>query len=292
MVVGKTVDHITGFLMWDLVCDACEISFLKRTRGYGALKRKHHFCCNDCFVASDNGGKLTEYRRKIGRDRALHETDDVKQRRKRKYVETCIKKYGTDHPWRTVEVRSKSRITFLERYGVDHPWKSTKIRDDIRKTSLERYGFENPASSPEVKAKIDQVALHAKAHVTRKQNGSYAKSKIEDEFYQCLINIFGSDSVERQVFVNNWSIDFCVNGTVYVQFDGIHWHGLDRSLVEIERSEKSVDKVIFATHNRDVLQVEWFREQNKKLIRITDRLFKKLRSNESCQQLLHTLITE
>ena len=105
-----------------------------------------------------------------------------------------------------------------------------------------------------------------------KRNGSYAKSKIEDEFYEALCAHFGKDDIERQSSVNGWPIDFFVKSRqTYVQFDGVYWHGLDRPLNMILENKSPRDRVIYGKWLTDCQQDEWFYLQNLKLVRVTDR---------------------
>jgi len=174
------------------------------------------------------------------------------------------------------EILEKKRRSYVAHYGVDHPFKAAEVRQKIATTCLERYGVKNAFSSPVIKAKIDQRALHAKGHLTRKANGSYARSKIEDSFYDSLCELFGKSDVERQVIVNGWAIDFRVKSLdLYVQFDGVHWHGLDRPIEIIKASTRPVDQVIASTWERDKAQKAWFKEKSLRLIRVTDVQFKR-----------------
>jgi len=72
-------------------------------------------------------------------------------------------------------------------------------------------------------------------------------------------------TVEHTVYVNGWSIDVYVPYvSVYFQFDGVYWHGLDRPVSEI------TNKKILKKVERDRRQVEWFSENSLNLVRITD----------------------
>lgn len=86
-----------------------------------------------------------------------------------------------------------------------------------------------------------------------------------------LQNVFGEANVEHSIIVNGWSIDMhVVSIDTYVQFDGVYWHGLDRSLDLIERSGKAIDAVILEKWRRDREQDAWFECRKMKLVRVTD----------------------
>lgn len=105
-------------------------------------------------------------------------------------------------------------------------------------------------------------------------------SKGETKLYEMLSKKY---EVERWkwIFTNideqvvRWNIDMYVhNLNVYVQFDGVYWHGLDRPIDVIRSSKSSRDKTIYKKWQSDRQQDVWFQNQNKKLIRITDIDFK------------------
>ncbi len=248
----EKIDEVTGRRQsWcELSCDQCHNVFEKRRAGYTPEKSPHHFCCNECIARARSSGILAHV--PLMASKACYVDDVVRQRVLEKRRQTSLAHYGVDHPFQAAEVREKSKVTWLKRYGVS-----------------------NPASSPVIKAKIDQQALHAKGHATRKANGTYARSKIEDRFYVELCTYFGCDNVERQARVNNWSIDFYVKSIdTYIQFDGVHWHGLDRPIEEIKESNAAVDRVIASTNDRDIKQNAWFAANDMRLVRITDMQFK------------------
>lgn len=124
-------------------------------------------------------------------------------------------------------------------------------------TCQEKYGVSNPVFNKEVIAKI---------HETKKKNGSYGNSRIENSF-ALYLEKFGV--VERQKVVNGWAIDFYING-IYIQLDGVYYHGLDRPLDKIAEFKTSLDKNIYLTYLRDRKQDQWFADNSMKLYRITD----------------------
>lgn len=262
MIIDSEVEKLNNRgqrQLWCLLeCDQCHHRFEKRRRGFGITNRtpkSKDFCGIACRKAArSRGGVLGDW------------ADKVKK--------TWQEKTGDEHPFKSKSVIEKRRKTWEAHYGTDHPWKSKDVRASIESTWVEKYGVDNPAKSRQVMSKIDQTSLHRKGHETRKRLGTYAKSKIEDRFYECLCMLFGVENVERQVMINDWSVDFLVNKEIYVQFDGIHWHGLDRDIDLIRSSCKPVDAVIAKTYQRDTEQNKWFAENKLTLVRITDKQFK------------------
>ena len=46
------------------------------------------------------------------------------QETKDKIKDTCVEKYGVEHPWMSKEIRKKSENTIVERYGATHESKT------------------------------------------------------------------------------------------------------------------------------------------------------------------------
>lgn len=197
------------------------------------------------------------------------------EEKKKKSIETCKRKYGVDHITQSDFFKEKNRKKCREKYGVDAIIATNDVREKSKKTMLKRYGVENPSQSKELMSKVDWKEVNKKSHVTMKERGTYRKSKIEDEFYEFLCSIFGEEDVKRQEEVNYWNIDFYVKSLdVYIQFDGIYWHGLYKSIDLIKDSLSQRDKVIYKTYLRDQRQIKWFKLNGLNLLRITDVEFK------------------
>jgi len=91
-------------------------------------------------------------------------------------------------------------------------------------------------------------------------------------FCERLVEVFG-DGVKRQKRAKGHRrpIDFwLVDLDVYVQFDGVYWHGLDRPIDEIALGTNSHDQEIVQRWHNDRVQDSWFKSKNLKLVRITD----------------------
>lgn len=153
------------------------------------------------------------------------------------------------------KIKQKSRATCLKRFGVEHVF----MRADVRQKAIEQ-------------SKTDEA--RQKSHETMKKNGTHKRrsSLIEDDFFVNLCKIYGADDIERQKFINHrWHIDFYIRSIdVYVQFDGVYWHGLNRSIEEIRKFKYARDVQIYRGLAKTQQQNEWFKSQDLKLVRITD----------------------
>lgn len=214
---------------------------------------------------------------------------------KEKIEKTCLKKYGVKASFQAPEVKEKISVSLNAHYGVDHPMHVDEVKAKLKKTfrdryggilhgsqalsrkikttMLDRYGVEHPLQSDEIKLNFPWKTRARNIHNTMKRNGTYSRqaSCAEAKFHELLTKKFGNDEVERHVVVNGWCIDFYVSAIdVYIQFDGVYWHGLDRPIDVIKQSDRPRDQIIYKTWLRDREQNVWFEQNNKKLYRVTD----------------------
>lgn len=232
-----------------LQCDQCNCEFVsldKRT-----LSNVSQFCSGDCAAIA---------RRHDGH--TFH------------VIRTCaLEKHGVSHLSQLESVKSKRRDTCIQKYGVIstlnldgvHEKANLKLaRNKAKKTMLERYGVEHSMQSS---------ALRRKAHLTKKKNGVYQRqsSNTEDRLFELLCETYGPCNVLRHIEVNGWVIDmFIKSKEIYIQVDGVYWHGLDRPLEMLQNSSCLMDISILGTHARDLKQNDWFKAQQLQLVRVTD----------------------
>jgi hypothetical protein len=218
---------------------------------------------------------------------------------KEKSKQTSLERYGVAYPTQSSEIREKSKQTNLERYGVENVFASECAKNKIKETMvkhhgvenpsqseeiklkkkrlfLKKYGVEHPFQSKEVKEKIDYNKNWQKSHQTKKLNGAYKTSKIENGFYEELVKIFGVENVERCVLVQNKEIDFYIRTiNLYVELDGVYWHGLDRPIEQIELLKSKRDAIILRHYSTDRDLESYAKSNGMKLLRITDKEYKK-----------------
>lgn len=105
--------------------------------------------------------------------------------------------------------------------------------------------------------------INRKRNETFKKNRTFTRSKSADLFFET----FSSLNFEREFQVNDkksWFIDFYSHEhNIYVQFDGVYWHGLDGRITERVARHIEIDK----------RQNEYFEKNNLKLYRVTDVSF-------------------
>jgi very-short-patch-repair endonuclease len=210
---------------------------------------------------------------------------------KDKVKATSISRYGVEHPFQSDVIKSKIRETCIIRFGVSHYAQSAEYNIRARATCQSVYGVDWPMQSSFIKNQIDWSAAVEKRHATMKKNGSFGRSKTEDSFFDVLSSIF--ENVERQVVINGWAVDFYVPSIdTFVQFDGIYWHGYDKTVDELQVSNNRRDAVILGTKLRDAKQCMWFKQMGKKLVRLTDKEWKKAVKSGNEKQLVVRLFSD
>lgn len=257
------------------VCDQCDIEY-KRKYSICHIEKKVTFCSQACKKLAQRRGGIR------------YPTQLFTKKTREKAEKTYIERYGV--PFSKIAlnegIRNKTQRTNFEKYGATsilkleksvvarrHCWKENHDKIIARRveTCMEKYGVPIAMQHESVKSKIDQVAHARKCHETMKRNKTYKKSRPEDMLYEALCSIYGNDDISRQVMLRKWCIDFYIKSThVYVQLDGVYWHGLDRNIDEIAKFHNKRDKTIYETYMRDKEQNELANSGEIKLVRFTD----------------------
>lgn len=284
-------------------CDQCGITYKGKYKLAWLTNRTHHFCSKKClYVANKPGGVAHEFLQEHIREGVkclgvenISQLESVKQKRRLTFNErygvdnasqvpeirmkisaTWLERYGTTNPFDVPEIAEKIHQTLMKNYGVDNPLRSPQIQEKTRRTNIERYGVPCALLTKFSRQRINTPESCKKRHETMKRNGTYGKSRIKNTFYEMLIKHIDPQEIERQKVVNGWSIDFYIkNIDVYIQLDGIYWHGLNRAINVIAEHKTPRDVVIHNTWMRDRRQDAWFIEHHINLIRITDYDFKR-----------------
>lgn len=226
-------------------CDTCLNEFEILRHPKKTSERNLHFCSIECRVEATRSGNVLCNR--------IEETSLEKFGVKRAFIQPDVLKTSLEksHSFDAQKLRSKS----LRRYHLNRPanWK-------------------NPGNSKDA---------CKKRHETMKRNGTYGKSKSEDLLFDALCQVWGETNVIRQIQVNGWAIDFWIKTCdIYVQVDGIYWHGLNKTIEELRSVQTSRGRSILATRLRDEAQNQWFEKEQKVLVRVTDLRIREIFANE------------
>lgn len=120
-----------------------------------------------------------------------------------KSKQTCLEKYGTTS-WLSSE-ESKNRLK--EKYGVEYGFQSKEIWEKTRQATIEKYGaaynidkYKNTmlnkygkewfVQTKEFQDKIDHDLMAKHCYETQKKNGTLKTSKVEDESFNKLKELF------------------------------------------------------------------------------------------------------
>ena len=201
--------------------------------------------------------------------------------------ETCVKRFGSKCPITNNEIAEKAKATLNERYGVDNPSKSEEIKTMKRNNCVAIHGVQHHMQLDEVKQKYDYEEISRKVHETKKKNGFYSnqQSKPENMCHDILCEMFGANDIQRHKSINDWDIDLYVTSLdLFIQVDGAYYHGLDRPIEEILKFKTRTDKTIYSTIKRDQKQNDWFEQNNKILIRFTDKEISLWQKQNNLQQ--------
>ena len=276
----------------DFQCSQCGACY-QRVKSHGYYG-KLTFCSNECRnISNRKGGKI--YEKKKATLMKNYGVDDVflVPGVRDAAQSALLDKFGAKGPFKDPAIREKAFETMEDRYGVKHSRQIPGMQERVELTCLERYGFTHHMKSEEVKSKFDYELMPQKIHDGMKRNGTYAKqqSKVEDHCFNELIQLF--KVVERHVVVNKrWPIDIFVRDVnVFVQVDGVYWHGLDRSLDQILESEDVRDVQILKKIITDRNQNEWFRDNGLRLVRVTDKEVERWRKEGTLRDELMKRVT-
>jgi hypothetical protein len=257
---------------WLVKCENCA---KERWVAQGARPetKTQHWCKSCAFKKSTQTPQAIEKRKQT----CLKKFGFVNAFQSPKTKRTVKERFGVDNVFQHESVKEKIKQTTFAHYGVTCSLQSPVVYEKKRQTMIERYGVEFALQSDAIKKKIDFKAAWQKRHETLKRLGSYGSrtSKIEGLFYVELMTLFGAANVERFVLVNDWSIDFYVKSIdAYIQFDGVYWHGHNKTLDELRQSTSKRSHTIACHRENDERQNLWFRDNNLRLIRVTDEEFK------------------
>lgn len=252
--------------------------------------REHHFCSNNCRNESMRSGILKEQLEKYFMENYgvvnPRQIPDVEIR----IQKICEEKYGPGitNVSQAFSIKQQKATTMLENFGVVNNWCRPEVRAQSRQTCKEKYGNEIPAHCPSILANMRSDFARQKRFLSWQRNGTIRASKVERRFVEFLKTMF--DDVHHQVTVDAYSIDAYIGDVdVYVQIDGVFWHGLDRPLNVIQeraREGSMTDAAILKKYFIDRRADDHFIAKNLRLVRITDKEILSAEGSNSLRELI------
>ncbi len=159
--------------------------------------------------------------------------------------------------------------TNLLRYGVTQASKSDIIKQRQVDTTLKKFGVTCVAQLPENVKKSHSPESKLKRQETLKKNQTLARSKMEIELFERLSLSF--DMKPNMWIAPRYSIDmFSVDTNTHVQFDGVHWHGLETH----DETGSHHTSVISKKYELDREFDKIVEDKQMRLIRVTDKCFR------------------
>ena len=111
----------------------------------------------------------------------------------------------------------KTKQTCLERYGVEYFFQSNNYKEANKQTCLERYGVENYSATAEYKNKV---------YKTKKKNGTFNSSKIENKLIEYFTNNGINFKTQYKSELYPYMCDFYFPNTqTFVEIQGNWTHG-------------------------------------------------------------------
>lgn len=165
-----------------------------------------------------------------------------------KRKETCLKKYGVQHPSMSINIQERIKNTVRNKYGVDYVLQSEKIKNKIKNTCLEKYGATSFRASDAgrrtfskkyivhdgktTKQLAEEIGISSSYFniLVREQGLDYAlnfQKKSRTRIEQVIYDILTSYDVEfkEQYKIENRFADFYIpNKNVIIEADGNYWH--------------------------------------------------------------------
>jgi hypothetical protein len=168
-------------------------------------------------------------------------------------------------------VRTSARNRMRWSLPLERALQSVRVRETHKDPELKarRYAAIKMAkSTPEYRSKQSRISSAFASTVcdTKKRNGQFRTSAPELDFVRHLRLLLGDDVVAHQPpNVGTFDLDVLIHLSrdVYVQFDGIYYHGLDRPYVELSATQRR-------KYDRDRRADAWCRQNSIVLLRVTD----------------------
>ena len=147
---------------------------------------------------------------------------------KEKVRKTCFEKYGKNYYFQTDECKRRTKEFCLKNYGVEYISQSPIIKEKIKETNRKKYGVDFYSKTKEFKNKIheNKEKILEKIFITKRKNGTFNTSKLEDNCYILIKEKFSN--VIRQHKSKNYPFmcDFYIPEIdTYIEIQGTWTHG-------------------------------------------------------------------
>ena len=148
----------------------------------------------------------------------------------KKYNETMLLKYGHTNPSQVKRIQEKTKQTNIEKYGTENVYASEYGKQKIKETNLERYNETSWTKSKEgrefLKNLTNSDEFKNKQYETKKINGTFNTSKIENKLELLLREMFPDLETQYKSKVYPFNCDFYIPSLdLYIEYNGTWTHG-------------------------------------------------------------------
>ena len=99
---------------------------------------------------------------------------------------TMFKKYGVKHALQNKEIKKKQEQTCIKRFGSNNIFSSDIGKQKIKESLIKHFGVDHQMKSKEIKNKFNWKESVKKQIETKRKNGTFNKSTLEDMSYTLL----------------------------------------------------------------------------------------------------------
>lgn len=142
-----------------------------------------------------------------------------------KREKTSIERYGVKNYTQTEQYKIKSKETCLKKYGVDHPSKSHLTRKKAKETNLRKYGETNYAKTKEFKKRYSETCLERYGvanPLLLQQNQVYGKT--QKEIKEWLKSMGFSFETSYSILLGKEIDLYDDKSKTAVEYCGLFWH--------------------------------------------------------------------
>lgn len=146
-------------------------------------------------------------------------------------------KYGVEYVLSSPIIRNKIKQTCIERYGVEYISQLDSWKEKCQNTCEEKYNYKTYIGSKEYYTKKNDIVK--KQYETKRKNGTFGKSKEEDNIFNILKMRFSE--VKRQYKSDKYpfACDFYIPEIdTYIEYQGFWTHGKEPYIGTDEQKER------------------------------------------------------
>lgn len=136
-----------------------------------------------------------------------------------KREQTTLERYGDRNVMHLDSFKERMARSNFEKYGVENAMMSPEVKERLRLSNLEKYG---------VGCTLELEDVKSQSILTKKENGSYNQSQMENDLYGMLVGHFGVDDVDRWHTSNEYpyACDFHIKSRdMYIELNACFTHG-------------------------------------------------------------------